>query len=196
MKKLFFKNFNNQNKGFTLVETLVALSIFTVSILSLLVILGGSISNTGYAKRKIIASYLAEEGVEYIRNMRDTFVLYDVINVDNGWNEFNSKLLSNSCQINDGGCYVDDQGIDYGNQSQPMASVTLASCGTACPGLLYNSTTGKYNYASGTNSGYFRKITMIQISATETKVISTVYWLQGSGVKSISFSDNLFSWIE
>ena len=54
-------------RGFTLVEMLVAVSIFTASILALLGILAQGISNTGYAKRKMIASYLAQEGVEYMK---------------------------------------------------------------------------------------------------------------------------------
>src|SRR3990167_10563893 len=76
-------------RGFTLVETLVAISIFTVSILGLLSVLSGGISDTSYAKKKIIASYLAQEGIEYIRNMRDNYVLYP----SNGtWNNFKAKL--------------------------------------------------------------------------------------------------------
>ena len=57
-------------EGFTLVETLVAISIFTMSILALLVILTQGIANTNYAKHKITASYLAQEGIEYARNVR------------------------------------------------------------------------------------------------------------------------------
>lgn len=72
MSKFFKKN----NRAFTLVETLVALSIFTVSILGLMSVLASGISNTNYAKQKMVATYLAQEGIEYVRNMRDTYVLY------------------------------------------------------------------------------------------------------------------------
>jgi len=41
-----------KNKGFTLVETLVAISIFVVSLLALMVVLGSSVSSTSYAKNK------------------------------------------------------------------------------------------------------------------------------------------------
>ena len=50
------KNKNDWNKGFTLVETLVAISIFTMSVLSLLVILGQGIANSEYAKQLIRSS--------------------------------------------------------------------------------------------------------------------------------------------
>lgn len=79
------KFFKQNNKGFTLVETLVAISIFTASILGLISVLASGISNVGYAKKKIMATYLAQEGIEYARNIRDTHVLYEGVS---GWNNF------------------------------------------------------------------------------------------------------------
>src|SRR3989344_5287897 len=84
MRKIFPKS---KNKGFTLVETLVALSIFSVSILGLLVALSQGLADTGYAKKKVAAAYLAQEGIEYIRNMRDTFMIYSN-DPQTGWEDF------------------------------------------------------------------------------------------------------------
>lgn len=66
----------NKKNGFTLVETLIAISIFSVSIITMMSILGSGIANTNYAKNKMVASYLAQEGIEYVRNMRDNAILY------------------------------------------------------------------------------------------------------------------------
>ena len=77
----------NKKNGFTLIETLVAVSIFTMSIMALLVVLTQGIANNNYAKKKILASYLAQEGIEYIRNMRDTYTLYTGV-PGNSWNGF------------------------------------------------------------------------------------------------------------
>jgi type II secretory pathway pseudopilin PulG len=79
------KFLKQKNKAFTLVETLVAISIFTISILGLISVLASGISDTGYAKKKISATYLAQEGIEYTRNIRDTHVLYGG---STGWNDF------------------------------------------------------------------------------------------------------------
>lgn len=82
--------------GFTLVETLVAISIFTMSILGLMSILASNISNTTYVKQKIAAEYLAQEGIEYVRNLRDTAVLYDSTSGQNGWDAFKPTLPTTS----------------------------------------------------------------------------------------------------
>jgi len=193
-QKLKVKSYKVKS-GFTLVETLVAVSIFTISILALLVVLTQGISDTIYAKEKITASYLAQEGIEYMRNIRDTFVLYDAADSQTGWNAFNNKLVSASCAT-PFGCYFDDQNINYASQTQPMVGITLTACGTSCPTLLYDGVTGKYGYEAGTDAGFIRKIEIIQISGDETKIFSTVSWVQGSGVYSITFSENLFNWIE
>ena len=189
------KFLRKKNKAFTLVETLVAISIFSVSILGLLSILASGIANTSYAKQKMTASYLAQEGVEYIRNMRDTFVLYDATDAQTGWNSFKSKLSSAGCQANNG-CYFDNQNLNYSNPSQPMAGIILTACGASCPDLSYDSTTGKYGYAIGVDSGFTRRIQMTSMSSDEIKVSSTVSWTQPSGSFNITFSEDLFNWVE
>lgn len=82
------KFFKQGNKGFTLVETLVAIAIFTSSIIALMAVLANGISDTNYAKKKMTATYLAQEGIEYVRNMRDTSVLFDPDGAQAGWIAF------------------------------------------------------------------------------------------------------------
>lgn len=200
MKKIHFKKVNKLSKGFTLIETLVAISIFTTSILALLSVLSQGISNTNYAKKKIIASYLAEEGVEYIRNLRDTFVLYSAT-TQAGWDSFNSKVVPSPDTLcaSTNGCYFDDRNVSFSDASMPMTDLLLTACSSpTCSNgaLLYDSATGKYNYVTGTSSGYNRRIKITQISANETKIFSTVFWTKGSGSYNIVFSENLFNWIE
>ncbi len=91
--------FTKQKKieGFTLLETLVAVSIFSVALIGIMSVLGSGISNTNYVKQKMIATYLAQEGVEYVRNMRDTEVLYGVGTVAERWDRFkNNSNIGNT----------------------------------------------------------------------------------------------------
>ncbi|MFA6524292.1 MAG: prepilin-type N-terminal cleavage/methylation domain-containing protein [Candidatus Paceibacterota bacterium] len=170
------KLLTQKNKGFTLVETLVAISIFTVSVLALMVILGQGISDTGYAKKKMTATYLAQEGIEYMRNMRDTFSISGL-----GWDEFKNKLTLASCDI---GCYFDAEVPDE-----------VISCENgSCHHLLYDS--GKYNYYFGVDSGFVRSVRVDGVNEDEIKITSTVSWGQESGAYSIVFSESLFNWIQ
>ena len=200
------KKIKNFNRGFTLVETLVAVSIFSMSILALMSVLASGISNTIYAKQKIIASYLAQEGIEYIRNMRDTFVLYDPAGTQVGWDAFKDTLTDAACQETSG-CYFDDQRDQDGDSfnmylspdPQPITKILLESCAGDCQPLLYNEDTGKYGYDTpGVNSGFIRKIRMTttESNINEVKIFSSVSWKQGSGTYSVTLSENLFNWVE
>lgn len=204
IKFIIQKNKNNKH-GFTLVETLVAVSIFTLSLLASMAVLTNGISDTGYAKKKVVATYLAQEGIEYIRNMRDTSMLYDTVSPLHGWNQFNSTISGasgNTLCGSSNGCYFGDIS-DFSSQSQPIMSIPLTACSSTssssvCPNgpILYDSANGKYGYSSGVNSGFARRIKVTQISADETKISSTVSWNQGSGFRSVSFSESVFNWIE
>jgi prepilin-type N-terminal cleavage/methylation domain-containing protein len=172
--------------GFTLVETLVAISIFTISLLGLLSILASGISNTTYAKRKITAEYLAEEGIEYVRNMRDTYVLYSA-DSQTGWTSFVNKL--SSCT---------GAGYCGFNSGAPGPSSNIFVCsGNLCELYLFN---GGYSvdHSAGTDSGFLRKIQMTPVSGTadEVKISSSVSWTQGSGNYNITFTENLFNWVQ
>ena len=61
--------------GFTLIETLVAISIFVASVTVLLVVTGGGIKDVNSAQNKLTATYLAQEGAELIRAARDTYFM-------------------------------------------------------------------------------------------------------------------------
>lgn len=97
----FLKQKNKKNKAFTLVETLVAISIFTMSILGLMSVLASGISNTNYAKQKMAATYLAQEGIEYVRNMRDNYVLYNTDGSQIGWFDFTDAVVGQNYPITD-----------------------------------------------------------------------------------------------
>ena len=187
------------NRAFTLVETLIALSIFTLSVLALMFVSSQGISDTASAKNKIIATYLAQEGIEYMRNMRDTYILYSASS-SAGFSAFNTKLTAPTalCDQPDhpNGCYFDNQNLNYSDETMPITDTPMTACASSCPILLYDSATGKYNYATGDTSDFIRRIQSIQLNANETKVFVTVYWIQGSGTAHITFSESLFNWLE
>src|SRR3990172_8271235 len=165
----------NCNKGFTLIETLVALVIFTTSIVGLISVTSTGVANTNYAKNKFIASYLAQEGVEMVRNIRDNSWLFGGATP---WADFldlnpvkGVGLCINSCQID-------------------PETLTVSPCvdPDGCP-LYYdytNSGDGFYTYTGSTPSVFRRKITVAGIGQlsgnAEVSVTSVVSWTQGSVV--------------
>ncbi len=186
MKKYFIKQ-KNIKKGFTLVETLIAISIFSVSVIALMSFLSQNISNAGYAKRRMIATYLAQEGIESVRNMRDTYVFYSGT-TSNDWNKFKAQLspcnLGNECGFNNA-IYSDDPNYVFKCSSNP----------NSCKLFLNN---GNYNTNSiGSDSGYSRTIRMDVISADEVRIYSAVSWTQVGGFPhSVTLTENLFNWVE
>lgn len=184
--KLFFIKVNKLNRGFTLVETLVAIAIFTTSVLGLMLVLAAGIYNTNYAKNKITASYLAQEGIEYIRNMRDTYSLYTA-DTGKDWNNFKAKLAS--CNLG-GECGFD------GSVSMFDNSFIFRCSSRSCK--LYVNNGGYDTNADGADSGFARKIWMYAnpIYPDEVKIFSSVSWTQNSSDYNITFSENLFNWME
>lgn len=197
--KFFSKQKNNKNRGFTLVESLVAISIFTMSILSVLNILSNGIADTGYAKKKILAGYLAQEGIEEIRNIRDTFMLYSGSGPA-GWAEFKGYVMP-VCTTSSGfdGCYFSDGNISFDPSTpMPVTQDTIVACYPVQKCGSYTFQNGVYGVGgSGPDSGLTPKITITNITADEVKVTSTISWTQpGSGAHSVSFSENLYNWIQ
>ena len=173
-------------RGFTLVETLVAVSIFSVSVITLIAFLATNLSNTGYAKNKMIATYLAQEGIEYIRNMRDTYVLYPTNN--GGWSSFKAKI--SPC--------TSSNGCGYDKSVAENSSGSIFQCSEHASGCkLFKDDSGGYGRDTvGDDSGFTSIISQETIGSEEVKIIVTVAWEQGTMSYDITLSEDLFNWVE
>ena len=61
--------------GFTLLEVIVAIFLLTVGVGGSLVLINQTLSATQILPQKLIASYLAQEGIEIAKNVRDSNLL-------------------------------------------------------------------------------------------------------------------------
>ena len=59
------------NKGFTIIESLVAIAILATVIIGASAAVSSGLSSYIFSKDQIIAFYLAQEGFEELRNIRD-----------------------------------------------------------------------------------------------------------------------------
>ena len=62
---------NIKNEGFTILETLVAITIILIAITGPLDIIAHSLKASYYSRDEVTAFYLAQEAIEYARNERD-----------------------------------------------------------------------------------------------------------------------------
>jgi hypothetical protein len=187
----FNKKKNNQKSGFTLVETLVALFVFSLSVLTVMLALSRGLSGTIYAKDKVVAEYLSQEGIEYFRNIRDNFQFY-APDKTTGWKEFVDKLVKAGCADNDG-CYF------WNNEENDFLltkEIQIDPCPSECLPFNYDAPSGKYNYDSGSGTTYSRKMSVIVLNANNVKITSAVTYHTGSSASTVSLSENLTNWIE
>lgn len=64
-------NFSKYRAGFSLVEVLFSLTVLSVGVASVAVLMTSNIKNSITAKNQVIASQLAQEGVELVKNIKD-----------------------------------------------------------------------------------------------------------------------------
>lgn len=176
-------------KGFTLIETLVAVLILSVAIAGPLTIASKGLVTALVAKDQITAYYLAQDAIEFTRFARDTNTLQ-------GGNWLTgvgaaSPINLTTC-TNAGGavaCTIDSR------------TNVVTSCPAAiCPVIKFNSAAGTnyFSYTSGTATIYRRsvKITNPLVGRVdEAKVAVTVSWSDTAGVtRQIVVNENIFNW--
>jgi type II secretory pathway pseudopilin PulG len=153
----------NYKKGFTLLEALVATSILMVAVAAPITIAQKGLSFAVYSKNQMIASYLAQDAIEYIKNKRDEI---SIGNKDNylGWDSL--KIFD----LNDGSCLADSS-CDIDTISGAIRSFS----GTV---PLEKDNNGFYVHSGVTKTIFTRKIN-IKISDDndgEALITVTVNW--------------------
>ncbi len=173
MKKTF-------TKGFTLIETLVALTILIVVINASFGAAQYGISLSTFSKNQIIGFYLASEGVEQIRNMRD----------ENGL-KGQSWLTGFAANPSDP-CYFGKTCIiDAVNNTISACSGDFGSC----PVLKEDTITGFYGYTSSwADTNFRREIQLKSINSNEISITVKMSWPQGVLTRSFQVRENILNW--
>lgn len=163
--------FSEKGAGFTLIEVLVATFIITVGIGAALILVNQTTTFTRVTSSRLVASCLAQEGLEIVKNIRDTNLL---------------KIHKGEADVNwdDGliGCTAGCEG-DY-------ASTTLSSY--ADRKLKIDGGFYKYS-ASGAETSFKRKIT-ITPDTNILKVSVEVSWQERGRSHKVVTQENLYKW--
>lgn len=178
-----FKN----NKGFTILESIVAIAILSLSVSGAFSAVQQSLSQATIAKDEVKAFYLAQEAIEIIRNKRDANQLNKILNDPSfSWLNGIAKDPGDPCYFNKI-CRVD------------AISALPVRCGDTwdtCPVLNQNQTTFLYSYNAGDPATNFkREIQIEQISADEITVTVRVSWAKGIINKEFKVKAYLLNWI-
>lgn len=177
MKLDFFinkKNKKEKERGFSLIETFIAITVLLIAITGPLVLITQSLSVAKFFKNKATAVYLAQEAFEYIRNIRDNNILKG---------EYWLSGLE-PCLVGSQECKIDSP------------AEKIDSCDfSGCENLKYNDASHLYGYSSGSNSIFRRVVNIEEINlGKEIKVVVKVYWMEKITEKSFSAETFLLNW--
>ena len=156
-------------KGFTLIETLVAIAILLIAVVGPISLIGDALHKLYYAKDQMIAINLAQEGIEVVRQRRDSDMLGTV----------GADIFSLPNPI-------------YYTVDASSASLNISTAGQK-PVYINGDF---YAQSGGTATQFTRLITITSVGSgtTERKVTSTVEWKTGGQTGTITVSEYLFKW--
>lgn len=181
------------SKGFTLLETLVAVAILMLAIGSAFGLAPQGLIGARYAKNQTTANYLVQDALETARNIRDNNMFFSPNPADPyNWQAGLKECLDRWCSVNS----VND---------------TLTACPGACPPLIQIDTAdGGVAYGNGplfandpsAQTSIFTRALMLHRlnnatignDNTEALVTARVIWQEGSLSRETQVSVDLFDW--
>jgi len=173
-------NLKKKQKAFTLVEVLIAVSILTIGILSGFILITKVLYNTAVIQDRLTASFLTQEGIELVRQVRDS----NFLQIMNGESvEWKDGLADGSYTIE-----------SKAGSEQP---ITLTSVDTGeGSNFRYNDDTKIYNYTTGEPTTFNREIKITTINDDEIRVESIMKWKTRTIDFNLTVEDHLFNWLK
>jgi len=180
-----------KNKGFTVLEAIVAIFILSLSISGSFAAVRQGLSQSIIAKDEVTAYYLANEGIEIIKQKIES---NKISNVVNGTNFYWLSGVSGSGEPCNFGVVCRADGYSF----------ALSACGGffgSCPQLYKNNTTNYYGWPpGGNNSGWTatnfkREILIESITPDEISVTVRITWTKGLINREFRAKTLIFNWI-
>ena len=174
--------------GFTIIEMVISIFILSVAVIALFGTFSIMVILSSEAEDRLIATYLAQEGIEIIRNIRDNNWLASAADSEGvAWDQGLGACYSAA------GCEVDYRATGFGvNPAYPWQDRFLKT----------SSDKYFYGYDSGTETKFKRKITIDETIAPHIlKIKADVFWKRrpsiinpAGGDGTIEAEDILYNW--
>lgn len=180
----------NKKKGFTVIESLVAIFILLISITGPMAFSQSGLRAAFVSRDQITAFYLAQDALEFIKNWRDNNLLYG-----------NNRPWSyNFGYCGASGCSVDTFSGTYPPDSFGNGGVIKCD-GTGDDPGCFNSVPLKINddgflgHYGSFNSIFYRQVVIKTITSGEAEVTVTVKWQshESLGQREIVVKEHIFN---
>lgn len=173
-----------RNKGFTIIESLVAVAILSVAIMGALSAVQSGLSSYIYSKDQVTAFYLAQEAYEQIRNLRDQNKLSS-----QSWLSGFAGGSSDPCYFGKT-CVVSS--LNFSGSSDGLGECSAAG---NCAYLRQDAASGVYGYdTSWPLTPFRREVSLSSINSDEIAVNVVVYWKKGTVNRQFKIKGNLHNW--
>lgn len=180
------KHYAQKKRGFSLVETLVAISILMISIAGPMVLVANGIRSSAFSRDQITAFYLAQDAIEGVRYIRDGNRIEKVLSANPdgvAWDALTqySCTDANPCGIDTYKLYVD--GSNFISQETANDFMSMDSFGI-------------YRYMSGSSNEtrFKRWITITAVDDKEVEIEVTIDWSSGIFTRQFKVKESLFYW--
>jgi Tfp pilus assembly protein PilV len=190
-------------RGFSLLETVVAVSLIVGAVLGPVVAVTAALSRSAASRNKLIALHLGQEGIELVRTIRENNILCDIL--DGGVLGSHSWAANpETPAVNINGTYrisaTDATGMSCA--SETISSPQLLS-GTETP-LRMDIATGIYDYTPSSDPTTFSRLMTIQFPVSspdlgipadhQLDISAIVKWTERDAVKSVTLKERLYYW--
>lgn len=179
-----------KNTGFTLVETLVAVSILSLSILATFTAVQNGLHSSSVSRDEVTAFYLTQEAIEYIKNIRDENALNAISGGSATWLTGLSEVSGDPCYFGKV-CMID---APLKNVMNCGSAAVTSSPPNLCPVLRQDVLTGLLGYTpSWAATKFKREIQFVSVNSDEVRVVVSISWTDKNQTKSFQVNESLFN---
>ena len=150
-------------------EVIISVAVITTAIVASVTLITLSVSAVRAGKNRTIAVHLAQEGIEIVKSIRD----------------------SNWLNYKRGADWTDD--LEEGDYRIQYNDLVLR------PFLdipLKKDSNGFYQYDSGSDTLFYRKISITHIGDDQIKVVAEIAWQERRKTNTLQAEDRLYNWLK